>query len=88
MFNVEPLNMLKILIFNQCTKNFFYDELRAKYQIGYIPQSLYYEIDGVVYFLVGINGVRHTPNEIDTIIDNSINIALNTPCTDYDLIKL
>ena len=34
--------------------------------------------------LIGINGVRHTPNEIDTIIDNTIEIALNTPCSDYE----
>ena len=85
MINLANIDILKLIIFDKCNSmTTFFNELRTKNQIGYSPRTQILNFDGTLYYMIGVNGVKYTPNEIDSIIDNTIEIALNSPCSDYE----
>ena len=83
--NLDKNDLLKLQLFIQCNSmTTFYNELKTKKQVGYSLKNSILNFDGATYYMIGINGVTNSPNEIDTEIDNTIEIALNTDCSDYE----
>lgn len=67
--NIYVSNLIKVIV-----GYVYFTELRIKEQLGYSTNGKIFNQNGVIYFVISVQGSRVTPDIIDIKIENVINI--------------